>query len=204
VGEYLRRKAEGRRDNVPYVLMIDGDNVLRKIVVGEPVIRAAERCVENWHALQELGGVHNSHAARLLETERQRWDEEKQRELDELRAQAAAAASAAPAPAAVAAVEAVAGAVEAEAPEAPAPDPDVAWIETPRCTTCNECTELNNQLFAYNDNQQAYILDIDGGSFKDMVEAAETCQVSIIHPGKPRNPKEANLSDLVKRAAPFI
>ena len=94
--------------------------------------------------------------------------------------------------------------VEAEAPEAPAPDPDVAWIETPRCTTCNECTELNNQLFAYNDNQQAYILDIDGGSFKDMVEAAETCQVSIIHPGKPRNPKEANLSELIKRAALFI
>jgi hypothetical protein len=221
-GEYLQRKAEERRDNIPYVLMVDGDNVLRKIVVGEPVIRAAERCGENWHALQELGGVHNSHAARLLETERQRWDEEKQRELDELRAQAAAsaAASAAPAaaPTAAAPAASVAGApppaaaaaedvaveeVEAEAPEAPAQDPDVAWIETPRCTTCNECTELNNQLFAYNDNQQAYILDIDAGSFKDMVEAAETCQVSIIHPGKPRNLKEANLAELIKRAEPF-
>ena len=94
--------------------------------------------------------------------------------------------------------------METETPEAPAPDSDVALIEIRRCATCTECTELNNQLSAYNDNQQAYTLDFDGGSFNDMVEAAETCQVSIIHPGKPRNPMEANQSELIKRAPPFI
>jgi hypothetical protein len=211
-GEYLQRKPDERRDNVPYVLMVDGENVLRKIVVGETLIRVAERCGENWHALQELGGVHNSHAARLLENERRRWNEEKQRELDDLRAQAAAApapAPSAPVPAgdpASAAAPAEAATVEeteAEEAEAPAANPDEAWIETPRCTTCNECTEINNQLFAYNENQQAYILDPDAGSFKEMVEATENCQVSIIHPGKPRNPKEANLDELIKRAEPF-
>ena len=92
---------------------------------------------------------------------------------------------------------------EAEEPEAPAANPDEASIETARCTTCNECTEINNRMFAYNDNQQAYILDPDGGSFSEMVVAAENCQVAIIHPGKPRNPKEANLDELIKRAEPF-
>lgn len=222
-GEYLQRKPDERRDNVPYVLMVDGENVLRKIVVGETLIRAAERCGESWHALQELGGVHNSHATRLLVSERHRWDEEKQRELEALRTQAAAAATAradqavvpapvtpsstptsAPVPGDVATDAAAVEEPDVEAAEVPTANPDEAWIETPRCTTCNECTDINNQLFAYNENQQAYILDLDAGTFKEMVEAAENCQVSIIHPGKPRNPKEANLGELIKRAEPFI
>ncbi len=58
-------------------------------------------------------------------------------------------------------------------------------------------------MFAYNDNKQAYILDITAGSYRQLVEAAEGCQVSIIHPGKPRNPNEPGLDDLVRRAAAF-
>ncbi len=92
---------------------------------------------------------------------------------------------------------------EAEEPQAPAANPDEPWIETSRCTTCNECTEINNQMFAYNENQQAYILDPDAGTFGEMVEATENCQVAIIHPGKPRNPKEPNLDELIERAEPF-
>ena len=37
-----------------------------------------------------------------------------------------------------------------------------------------------------------------------IVEAAESCQVSIIHPGKPRDAAEPGLDDLVKRAQPFL
>jgi ferredoxin len=80
---------------------------------------------------------------------------------------------------------------------------DEPYIEIGRCTTCNECTEINNRMFAYDDNMQAYIADPDAGSFRQLVEAAETCQVSIIHPGKPRNPDEPNLEELIERAAPF-
>jgi len=58
-------------------------------------------------------------------------------------------------------------------------------------------------MFAYDDNKQAYIRDPDAGTFRELVEAAETCQVSIIHPGKPRNPEEPDLADLIKRAEPF-
>ena len=45
-------------------------------------------------------------------------------------------------------------------------------------------------MFAYNDNKQAYIANPDAGTYAQLVEAAESCQVSIIHPGKPRNPDE--------------
>jgi ferredoxin len=110
-------------------------------------------------------------------------------------------APAAPAPAAQAAPKAAPAAVEAAEPEKSS---DEAYIETPRCTTCNECTNLNNRLFAYDANKQAYIADINAGTYRELVEAAESCQVSIIHPGKPRNPNEPGIADLLKRAEPFL
>jgi hypothetical protein len=58
-------------------------------------------------------------------------------------------------------------------------------------------------MFAYNENKQAYIVDPDAGTFKDLVEAAEGCQVAIIHPGKPRNPDEPGLDELMRRAEAF-
>jgi ferredoxin len=85
----------------------------------------------------------------------------------------------------------------------PAGGGDGLWIETSRCTTCNECTQINNRIFAYNDNMQAYIADPRGGTYREIVEAAESCQVSIIHPGKPLDPSEPNLEDLIARAEPF-
>ena len=79
-----------------------------------------------------------------------------------------------------------------------------AYIETARCSTCNECTQINNKMFAYDGNKQAYIADLNAGTYAQLVEAAENCQVSIIHPGKPCNPDEAGLDELLKRAELFI
>jgi hypothetical protein len=59
-------------------------------------------------------------------------------------------------------------------------------------------------MFAYDANKQAYIADIKAGTYRDLVEAAETCQVSIIHPGKPRNPDEPGIGELLERAKPFL
>ena len=58
-------------------------------------------------------------------------------------------------------------------------------------------------MFSYDGNKQAFIADINAGTFAQLVEAAENCQVAIIHPGKPRNPNEAGLEDLIKRAEVF-
>ncbi|MDA1081733.1 MAG: ferredoxin [Gemmatimonadetes bacterium] len=82
-------------------------------------------------------------------------------------------------------------------------NPDEAYIETARCTTCNECTQMNDKMFAYNENKQAYIADVDAGTYAQLVEAAESCQVSIIHPGKPRDADEPGLEALLERARDF-
>jgi hypothetical protein len=91
-------------------------------------------------------------------------------------------------------------------PDEPSADeraPDEPWIETLRCSTCNECTAINDRMFAYNENRQAYIKDPDAGTFRELIEAAEACQVAIIHPGKPRDPTEPGLEELLERARTF-
>ncbi len=77
------------------------------------------------------------------------------------------------------------------------------YIETERCTTCNECTNINSRMFAYNENKQAYIKDPKAGTFAELVQAAEKCPAAIIHPGDPLNPKERDLDKWIERAKPF-
>jgi pyruvate-ferredoxin/flavodoxin oxidoreductase len=77
------------------------------------------------------------------------------------------------------------------------------YIDTLRCTTCNECTNLNKRMFAYNENKQAYIKDPKAGTFAELVQAAERCTAKIIHPGTPLNPRERDLEKWIERAKPF-
>ncbi|UCH85433.1 MAG: ferredoxin, partial [Candidatus Latescibacterota bacterium] len=80
---------------------------------------------------------------------------------------------------------------------------DDPYIDTPLCTTCNECTNINSRMFAYNENKQATIKDATAGTYAELVQAAEKCPVHIIHPGKPKNPDEPGLDGLIERGAKF-
>ena len=195
VGEFLTRAAKDLADKVPCLLMVDGDNRLQKLIVNDALVREARRCADAWRSLQELGGVHNSHAARLLEQERKVWAEQAQAAAASQQTSAVVAAPAAPA------ATAAAPAVAEAAPEKVSDDP---YIETARCTSCNECTQINDKMFGYDANKQAFIKDVNAGTYRQLVEAAENCQISIIHPGKPRNKNEPGLDELIKRAEPFL
>jgi hypothetical protein len=191
VAEVLSREAKDLTGKVPCLLMVDGDNRLVKVIVDDRLVRMARGCAEAWRSLQELGGIHNSHAARLVETERKAW--------------AAQAVSAPAESTPVATPAAVAAAPAPAAAEAPAEKPsDDPYVETARCSSCNECIQINDKLFGYDANKQALILNPDAGTYRQLVDAAENCQLSIIHPGKPRNPNEPGLDELVKRAEPFL
>lgn len=200
--EWLADPPPSGSDLVPYLLAVDDEDVLQRVIADEQVMRAARRCRETWHRLQELGGVKNSHAERLLAREKSAWDAQKLKEIEAVRS------TAAPAAAAAAAADAIIVPTEAQ-PTAAAPvaverSKDEAYIETIRCSTCNECTQINDRMFAYNDDKQAFIKDPSAGSYRQLVEAAESCQLSIIHPGKPRDANEPGLAELLERAQPFL
>jgi hypothetical protein len=198
--EWLARDPKLGGDAVPYVLAVDGDDVLQRVIADAHVMRAVAQCRTFWHRLQEQGGIHNSHAQILLSREQKKWEQAKAVEIEQIRAVSVPPTETAP-PAARSD-----GATSASAPAEPlipARDPGEAWIETARCPSCNECQLINDRMFKYNENKQAYIADINAGTFRQLVEAAEVCQVSIIHPGQPRNPNEPGLAELIARAEPF-
>jgi ferredoxin len=98
-----------------------------------------------------------------------------------------------------------------EAAPAPEPEPeeeeelsfDEPWIDTAACTTCDDCISINKMMFAYNDDKQAILKDPRAGTYADLVEAAETCPAKCIHPGKPLDPNEPGLDELIARAEPY-
>jgi ferredoxin len=80
---------------------------------------------------------------------------------------------------------------------------DEPWLDTAMCTTCDDCMGINKMMFVYNDDKQAIIRDVNAGPYAHMVAAAEICPAKCIHPGKPLDPNEPGLDDLIARAAPF-
>ena len=162
-------------DATPFVLAVDADDRLVRVLVGDRLLDATRRSADAWRRLLELDDLTH----------------------DRLAVSDGAAPEAA-------------GAV-AQAEPAPAPatedgerSPDEPYIETARCSSCNECTLINARMFTYDANKQAYIADASAGTYRELVEAAESCQVGVIHPGKPRDPNEPGLDELIERAQALL
>ena len=168
VAEYVGLAEDQTQNKLPYVFTVENDT-LHKCIVDDKLIRATRRCRDTWHSLQELGGINNSHALKLLEQERQQWQQEKEQALNEMKSQAVALTTVEsdrqPVPEQETVAEAAIGQSEPEEEDSG----DQAYIETPRCTTCDECTDLNSRMFAYDDNKQAYITDLSAGTYQQLV-----------------------------------
>lgn len=229
-------------ERVPYVTAVDEKNQIVRVVATRSVLRAAQTVAASWRDVQELGGVHNSFAARQLAQEKERLEAELRAQVDANRkayeehlaqdvgrlteeivrriasqlltggAGAAAQSEAAPSRPVRASQTPVTEVPPEEKPAAPVEtqeeeDDEISiddpYIDTPLCTSCDECTRLNPQMFAYDGNKQAYIKDASAGPFRHLVEAAEKCPVHIIHPGKPKDSSEPGLDALLERAAKF-
>jgi len=208
-----RRLALAARDRLDYWRTLQELAGVRSEYVDEAVKRAREEA--RAEAAAEMETLKAEHAAEL-EAVRQNAAEEVADRLTAALLSADAsvvlgggATAARPAPAAAPAEAPEPAAPAAEAPaSAPAPAEEEpmaleAYIDTDLCTTCNECTNLNPRMFAYNADKKAYIADAKAGTFADLVKAAEKCPARIIHPGSPLNPDEPGLDDLVQRAAKF-
>ena len=77
------------------------------------------------------------------------------------------------------------------------------WLDTPNCTACDECININSKIFAYNADKKAYIKDPNAGPYSDIVKAAEKCTAQVIHPGLPQDRNAKDIDKWIKRAEKF-
>ncbi len=212
---------------LPYIWVVDLKGQLQRALVTRELAFACLDGARLWRVLQELGGIRNEYAKRAAENAREEtardMAESKVIEKEKIRAQAATdtinrlvssllgiepttppiATATAPAAKADKSAPADKAREEPQSDESPAEPVEDPYIETVLCTTCDECTNINPQLFEYDDNKQAYIADATAGTFAELVKAAELCPAACIHPGVPRADDKSATAKLLKKAAEF-
>jgi pyruvate-ferredoxin/flavodoxin oxidoreductase len=77
------------------------------------------------------------------------------------------------------------------------------WLETEECTSCDECIKINPKIFEYNADKKAFIKDPKGGSYEDLVKAAEKCTAEVIHPGLPADKSAKDMDKWIARGEKF-
>jgi pyruvate-ferredoxin/flavodoxin oxidoreductase len=200
--EFLELDEDEREGRYPYIWGVDSSNHLMRVMVSEELVRSSMDRLNYWRLLKSLTtsdrGTDEDAIANRARAEMARnlsnsllalvSSGETTSLLDTGGELSAGGVVAAPG---------------AAAPAAAAQDYEPVWIDTPECEACDECTQLNPKIFAYNDDKKAVIVDPRGGPYKDIVRAAEKCTASCIHPGTPFNPNEKDLERLVKRAEKY-
>ncbi|MEN8175184.1 MAG: 2-oxoacid:acceptor oxidoreductase family protein, partial [Pseudomonadota bacterium] len=203
VAEYIDLDPDDREGLYPFIWGVDKKNQLMRVLVSPELVASVEERREYWRQLQSIVAEEELVCEEDLIIQRTRSEMAQQLGqalMTLVNGGAAPALGELPSPA-IPPVPGVVPGAEAEAAAAEGYEP--AWIDTPECTACDECMNINAKIFAYNEEKKATVINPRGGPYKDIVKAAEKCTASCIHPGTPWNPKERGLEKLVKRAAKF-
>lgn len=200
--EFLDMDEDEREGRFPYIWAVDGKNRLMRILCSQEIVDSCEERRQFWRQLKDIAGELNKvDVDALISQTKAEMAQKLSTTLLSLAASGDVAALAG-------------GAIHTNGNGAAKSngsgngshttnDFEPVWIDTPECTACDECTEINPKIFAYNGEKKAVIVDPKGGPFKDIVKAAEKCTAGCIHPGTPFNPAEKDLAKLIKRAEKF-
>ena len=201
LAEFLELPEDEREDRFPFVWTVDRKQQLSRLLVDSAMVESSEDRRDFWLMLRSLAGMRAEEAPSREAIEQQVRQEVVGRIASGLMELAGGAGEA---------VELLAGgeapgtppATTTEAP-AGAGDGMAPWIDTDECTACDECVNLNPQIFAYNENHKAYIKDPAGGPYRDLVKSAERCTAQVIHPGLPRDRSEKDVEKWIARAEKY-
>jgi pyruvate-ferredoxin/flavodoxin oxidoreductase len=194
--EFIALEEDDREGLYPYIWAVDKKNSLNRVVVSQELVRSSEERLNFWRLLKSLTGIEQ--AIDVEEIAQQTRSDMMQKISAGLMAMVTGDGIDLSATMTTSATTSTAPA-QSNGPEGYEP----VWIETPECTTCDECIDVNSKIFAYNDKNLAIVADPKAGTFKDIVKAAEKCSASAIHPGTPWNPNEPGVEKLIKRAEKF-
>ncbi|OIR18114.1 pyruvate-flavodoxin oxidoreductase [mine drainage metagenome] len=187
LGDFLKLSEDEREGKFPFIWSVDKKNRLMRVLTSVEMVRACEERLQFWHQLKDVtktGAVVQLNEEAIASRVRQEL-------IQKLSSGLGLSSSDAP------------QAVVATAPAANADGYEQAWVDTPECTACDECININPKVFGYNEAKKVVVLNPKAGSYLDLVKAAEKCTAGVIHPGTPWNMNEPNLDKLKQRAAKY-
>ncbi|GAB5604004.1 2-oxoacid:acceptor oxidoreductase family protein [Sideroxyarcus sp. TK5] len=190
LADFLKLDADERNGKFPYIWAVDKKQRLMRALVSQELVNSCEERQQFWQQLKDVAAIGRAVGDETVIADRVR------REL--IQQLSSGLGGGAPAPQVMSTVSG-----GASAPAANAENYEAVWIETPECTACDECMNINPKVFAYNEAKKAIVIDPKAGTYLEIVKAAEKCTAGVIHPGTPWNSNEPNLDKLVARAAKF-
>jgi pyruvate-ferredoxin/flavodoxin oxidoreductase len=197
--DFLELSTDEREGKFPYIWAVDRQQRLNRVLIAEAIVQSCEERRDFWILLRDLAG----------------WKPQVEQEEDvegKIRAEVVGKIAQGlmklagdngeglvdlAMPAADVAV------ASEEAPVAVAGDYMAPWLETEECTSCDECTKLNPNIFEYNSDNKAFIKNPDAGPYSDLVKAAEKCTAGVIHPGLPADRSAADIDKWIARGEKF-
>lgn len=199
LSEFLEMDKDAREGKFPYIWAVDQKQLLSRVLVAKTMVESCEERRDFWIMLRAIAGVSGTKelpkedveskvraevVSRIARGLMKMAGDDGARFMDLVPEEPKASVNGAPKAAATGV---------AMAP----------WIETELCTSCDECTKLNPNIFAYNNDKKAFIKNPEGGPYLDLVKAAEKCTAGVIHPGLPADRSFADAEKWIKRGEKF-
>jgi pyruvate-ferredoxin/flavodoxin oxidoreductase len=202
LADFLELEENQREGKFPFIWAVDRSQKLNKVLVAKPIVDSCEERRDFWLMLRDIAGV---------ETEKPQEENLEEKIRSEVVSNIAQGlmqmaggdgssivkmATGKPATTDVLVAE--------ESSNGDATGDYLApWLETDECTSCDECIKLNPNVFAYNENNKAYIKNPKAGPYEDLVKAAEKCTAQVIHPGLPAELTAKDIEKWINRGEKY-
>ncbi len=200
--EFLEMDADDREELIPYIWGVNDKNRLIRIICSAEMVLSCQERLSFWHQLKGIAGELDQVDVNAL-VQQAKIEMANRLSSTLLSLAASGNAGALTDNISTQTMEASGSNGSGAGNGEEAPDYEPVWIETPECTACDECTEIAPETFVYNDDKQATVSNSRGGSYKNIVRAAEKCTAGCLHPGTPWNMTEKDIDKLIKRAEKY-
>ena len=199
LADFLELDEDEREGKFPFIWAVDRKQHLNRVLVAKPIVASCEERRDFWIMLRAMAGIETEHVEEV--------DLEGQIRAEVVSNIARGLMKMAGGDGSGVVDMAMGDTAEATADEAANPETQgdymAPWLETEECTSCDECTKLNSNIFEYNKDKKAFIKNPDGGPYSDLVKAAEKCTARVIHPGLPADRSAKDIDKWIARGEKF-
>ena len=201
LAEFLEMDESNREGKFPYIWAVDRNQKLNRVLVAKPIVDSCEERRDFWLMLRDIAGVE------IEKPQEENLEEKIRNEVVGNIAQGLMQLAGGNSGENDLLKMALEKPVETNGVLAEEPSSNgeymAPWLETDECSSCDECIRLNPNIFAYNEDNKAYIKNPKAGPYEDLVKAAEKCTAGVIHPGLPAEKSGKDIEKWISRGEKY-